>query len=75
MSTEALRGLVEEFVSREGTDYGHSEPGLESKVRDVMRQLESGRVVVLFDESSGTCNIVTRDELEKRGEGPADGGS
>ena len=39
LSPDALRGLVEEFVSREGTDYGHVDRSLESKVRDVMRQL------------------------------------
>ena len=33
LSPEALRGLVEEFVSREGTDYGHV---------DRRQQLEAG---------------------------------
>jgi len=63
LSPEALAGLIEEFVSREGTDYGHSEVGFDKKAASVMRQLETGIAVVLYDPETDTCNIVTRDEF------------
>ncbi|MFQ5737248.1 MAG: YheU family protein [Thermodesulfobacteriota bacterium] len=63
LSDDALKGLVEEFVSREGTDYGHVEPDMDEKMRDVVRQLEDGRAVILFDDATGTCNIVRKEEL------------
>lgn len=60
LSAEALRGLVEEFVTRDGTDYGIRERSVEERVRDVMRQLERGEVAVFFDPGSETANLVPR---------------
>jgi len=66
LSAEALEGVIVEYVSREGTEYGLSDVPLEDKVAQVRRQLEAGEVVVLFDAASETVNLVTRRELEGR---------
>jgi len=58
LSPEALGGLIEEFVSREGTDYGGPVATLEEKVAQVQRQLERGEAIVFFDPTTETCNIV-----------------
>ena len=58
LSADALRGLLEEFVTRDGTDYGVRERTLEERVRDVLRQVERGEVVILFDPRSGTANLA-----------------
>jgi len=58
LSGDALRGVIEEFVSREGTEYGQREYTLEDKINRVVRQLESGEVKLFFDEQSQTCNLV-----------------
>lgn len=58
---ETLKRVVEEFVTREGTDYGLSTADLSSKVDQVLRQLRSGRAVLLFDSESETCHIVMKD--------------
>ena len=55
---ETLRELVESFVNREGTDYGLHERSLEQKVADVMRQLENGEAVIVFDAESESISIV-----------------
>lgn len=67
LSKDALRSLVEEFVTREGTDYGHGEWDLERKVEAVMRQLKYGEAVIVFDEVSSTPNIVLKKDLRDRG--------
>lgn len=61
LSREALDGLIEEFVTRDGTDYGEREHTLEQKKRAVARQLERGDVVIVFDPESETCNIIPND--------------
>lgn len=66
LSPEALRGLVEEFVSREGTDYGHVDRSLESKVADVYRQLETGEATIVFDLDSESASIVSARDFEAR---------
>lgn len=58
LSADALRGLVEEFVTRDGTDYGVRERTVEEKIRDVMRQLERGEVKIMFDPASRSANLV-----------------
>ncbi len=61
LSPEALRGIVEEFITREGTDYGMVEVPLATKIDQVMAQIESGRAVISFDPDSGTCTLLAKD--------------
>ena len=58
LSLKALRGVVEEFVTRDGTDYGEVEVPLEIKRNQVLDQLKSGKAVLVFDPESETCNIL-----------------
>lgn len=58
LSPQALRGLVESFVLREGTDYGEREFSLDQKVAHVLRQLDEGDAQVLFDPESESVQIV-----------------
>lgn len=58
LSTEALDGLIEEFVTRDGTDYGVQERSLASKIAEVRGLLERGEARVVFDPGTGTANIV-----------------
>ena len=60
LAPETLQHLIEEFVTREGTDYGGKEISLSSKTADVAKQLRSGEAVILFDPSEQSVNIVTR---------------
>ncbi|MDQ3034343.1 MAG: YheU family protein [Myxococcota bacterium] len=66
LSAAALRGVIEEFVTREGTEYGAQEVSLESKVAQVQRQLEREEVVVLFDGKTQSVNLVRATELKGR---------
>ena len=59
LSADALRGVVEEYITREGTDYGAQEYSFETKITQVMRQLERGEVKILFDAESETCTLVS----------------
>jgi uncharacterized protein YheU (UPF0270 family) len=58
LSPEALQGVIESFVLREGTDYGEREVALEQKVGHVLRQLQRGEARIVFDPASGSIDIV-----------------
>jgi uncharacterized protein YheU (UPF0270 family) len=58
LSPDALRGVIESFVLREGTDYGTYEYSLEQKVAHVMRQLEKGEARIMFDPNTESVQIV-----------------
>lgn len=63
ISPEALQGLIEEFVTREGTDYGETELTLGAKTAQVKRQLDEGRCFILYDPELGTVSIVGKEHL------------
>ncbi|MEE4298006.1 MAG: YheU family protein [Pseudomonadales bacterium] len=56
-----LRAIVEEFVTREGTDYGERVYALDEKVAHVLVQLERGEVRVLFDPATETVTLAPRE--------------
>lgn len=63
LSPGALRGLVEEYVTREGTDYGHGDWSLEEKVAQVLRQIDAGEAKIVFDLETESASVVTSPEL------------
>ncbi len=65
LSEEALEGLIEEFVTRDGTDYGEVESALAQRVAQVKARLQRGEAVLLFSESTGECAIVSKEALAK----------
>jgi uncharacterized protein YheU (UPF0270 family) len=58
LSAAALRGVLESFVLREGTDYGEREASLDQKVAQVLRQLERGEAQIVFDAALQSIDIV-----------------
>ena len=65
LSAEALGRLIEEFVTRDGTDTGYEKKSLGNDVAMVKRQLKRGDVVIVYDQSTKTSNIVPRDRLKE----------
>jgi uncharacterized protein YheU (UPF0270 family) len=58
LAEDTLRNLIEEFVTREGTDYGERLFSLADKVVHVRRQLDKGSVVIVFDPHTESCHIM-----------------
>lgn len=66
LSAEALQGLLEEFVSRDGTDSGYTKLSLQQRVNQVRRQLDRGEAVVVFNPTTQSANIIPRRDLDHR---------
>ena len=58
LSDAALKGVIEEFVTREGTEYGAEEISITEKCEQVLRQLQSGEAKITWDEALQTCSVV-----------------
>jgi uncharacterized protein YheU (UPF0270 family) len=58
LSPLALRGVIEAFVLREGTDYGEREFSLEQKIAHVAAQIEAGEAQIWFDPNSNSIDII-----------------
>lgn len=57
LSPDALRGLIEEFVTRDGTDLTDAQRSIEK----ILNALTQGRAVIDFDEEEGTTQILPVD--------------
>ena len=66
LSAKALRGVIEGFVLREGTDYGETHHSLEDKVQQVLRQLERGEAHIVFDPNTESVDIIVTQTLRRR---------
>ncbi|OED43110.1 hypothetical protein ACH42_11095 [Endozoicomonas sp. (ex Bugula neritina AB1)] len=58
---DTLLNLIEEFVSRDGTDNGYDK-SLNDKVSLILSKLRSGEIVVAYDSASESVNIVSRED-------------
>jgi uncharacterized protein YheU (UPF0270 family) len=64
LDPDTLSAMLEEFVTRDGTDYGKYDANMPLRVRQVRSQLESGRAVIVFDIDEETFSILPRDAIE-----------
>lgn len=66
LSPEALRGVLESFVLREGTEYGEHDVSLDEKVAQVLLQLERGDAQVIFHAALESIDIVVAKPSSRR---------
>ncbi|MES3006338.1 MAG: YheU family protein [Pseudomonadota bacterium] len=59
LAPDTLTAILEEYASREGTDYGDVVYTLEQKVQALRRQLERGDIGITFDAQTETCTLVS----------------
>jgi hypothetical protein len=55
---DTLHNLITEFVTREWEELGDASYTLEQKIEQVRQQMKDGKVKIVFDLTSNTCNIV-----------------
>ena len=64
LSTDALQALIEDFVTRDGTDYGQVEMTMQDKASHLLELLKSGELLITYNEETETCGLVSREALK-----------
>jgi uncharacterized protein YheU (UPF0270 family) len=59
LSSAVLSGLIEAFVLREGTDYGHRDIPLSEKTAAVLDALKKHEAIIVYDPETQTTDIVS----------------
>lgn len=54
LSETALEAIIQEFVTRDGTDHS----SVANRIASVIHQLESGQAELHFDPETESCQIV-----------------
>jgi uncharacterized protein len=65
LSADAQEGVLNEFIYREGTDYGAVEASLERKQQDLVRQIARGDIKLVFDPASESVTLMSAREWKK----------
>jgi uncharacterized protein YheU (UPF0270 family) len=60
LSQEVLTAIIEEFVLREGTEYGAQDISLTDKIIQVKRQLSQGDIVLVYSELHESVNLLPK---------------
>lgn len=66
LSEEALQALLEDFVTRDGTDYGWQEMSMQEKANHLFELLRKGELLISYDEETESCGLVMRGELPRQ---------
>lgn len=64
LEAETLTRLIEDFVTRDGTDNGDETP-LDTRVARVRRALDKGEAVIVFDPESEQCQLALKRDVPK----------
>lgn len=59
LSADTLTAILEEYASREGTEYGEIDYSLAQKVSMLRKQLERGDIGISFDVETETCSLIS----------------
>ena len=60
LSAEALAGIINDFIGREGTDYGLHELTHDKKVEQIRRQIAKGDIRIIFEATSESVTLITQ---------------
>ena len=64
LDSQLLYALLEDIVTRDGTDYGTTEVGTETKVKQLLKQLQTAKATLVWDSVSETGNIINCNDLQ-----------
>lgn len=67
LDSETLRAVIENVVTREGTDYGEREFALEEKVAQILWLIKRKETVIVFDEESESVALMNAQEARQQG--------
>jgi uncharacterized protein YheU (UPF0270 family) len=63
LSEEALQAVIEDLVTREGTDYGIQEMSRQEKATHLLDLLKRGELFISYNDDTQSCGLVTKEEL------------
>lgn len=65
LSNDALMAIIEDFILREGTEYGTEDVSKAAKITQVKNQLEQGSAVLVYSELHESVNIMPSEQFQE----------
>ncbi|MDX2368683.1 MAG: YheU family protein [Colwellia sp.] len=70
INEETLTAIIEDFILREGTDYGVIDTSKADKIAQVKLQLQQGSAVIVYSELHESINILPREQFNNENKTP-----
>ena len=61
LDSDTLYALLEEIVTRDGTDYGEQELSTEQKINRAMALLQNKKMFIFYSELHETCTLQSKE--------------
>jgi len=65
LSNDILTAIIEDFILREGTEYGVIDVSKKDKIAQVKKQLEQGSAVLVYSELHESVNIMQKEQFQQ----------
>jgi len=65
LSNDILTAIIEDFILREGTEYGAIDVSKKDKIAQVKKQLEQGSAVLVYSELHESVNIMQKEQFQQ----------
>ena len=65
LGADTLQAVLEEYASRDGTDYGERELSLEQKVGSLRTQIQRGELVIVFEVECEHWDLLPKEQARQ----------
>jgi len=65
LELHTLINILEDIVTRDGTDYGDYHVTLEQKCQQAIKMLNDKQAFLIFDTESETTKLINKDQLRQ----------
>ena len=63
LNEDTLHAIIEDYILREGTDYGAIDATQTDKIEQIKLQLKQGSAVLVYSELHESVNILPREQF------------
>lgn len=60
-----LNNLIEQYILREGTDYGEVEYSLRQKTQQILAQIKNEEIFIMYSELNESVTLISKQEFQQ----------
>ena len=65
LDENTLNNLIEQYILREGTDYGEIEFSLAEKTQQVLKQVENEDIYIMYSELNESVTLISKEAFSQ----------
>lgn len=66
LEQQTLLNIIEQYILREGTDYGLYEAPLAEKRAQLLKQIQNNEIYIIYSELTKSVTLISKAELQEK---------